>query len=86
MGTSRQNEKLIAGLSFGMLFVFTLLVVVPSGKAIPAFSRKYQTSCTTGHNNYPELNDFGLAFKKNGFEFRSKFDIYGDSDPGGHNV
>jgi hypothetical protein len=37
--------------------------------AIPAFSRKYQTSCTTCHNNYPELNDFGEAFKKNGFKF-----------------
>lgn len=47
----------------------TLLVTAPSGKAIPAFSRKYGTSCTTCHNNYPELNDFGLAFKKNGFKF-----------------
>src|SRR5512135_3744837 len=36
---------------------------------IPAFSRKYQTSCSTCHNNFPELNDFGLAFKKNGFKF-----------------
>ena len=36
---------------------------------IPAFARKYQTSCTTCHNNYPELNDFGEAFKKNGFKF-----------------
>src|SRR6202790_3843624 len=53
----------------GMMFVGMLLVSVPSGKAIPAFSRKYQTSCTTCHNNYPELNDFGLAFKKNGFKF-----------------
>ncbi len=40
-----------------------------SGDAIPAFARKYQTSCTTCHNNYPELNDFGEAFKKNGFKF-----------------
>jgi len=53
----------------GMMFIGMLLVSVPSGKAIPAFSRKYQTSCTTCHNNYPELNDFGLAFKKNGFKF-----------------
>jgi hypothetical protein len=37
--------------------------------AIPAFSRKYQTSCTTCHSNFPELNDFGEAFKKNGFKF-----------------
>jgi len=42
---------------------------VPRANAIPAFSRKYQTSCSTCHNNFPELNDFGLAFKKNGFKF-----------------
>ncbi|MGD1158625.1 MAG: hypothetical protein ABSA41_22770 [Terriglobia bacterium] len=36
---------------------------------IPAFSRKYQTSCATCHSDFPELNDFGLAFKKNGFKF-----------------
>ncbi|PYV25331.1 MAG: hypothetical protein DMG24_09315 [Acidobacteria bacterium] len=36
---------------------------------IPAFARKYQTACATCHNNYPELNDFGEAFKKNGFKF-----------------
>jgi len=41
----------------------------PRASAIPAFSRKYQTSCSTCHNNFPELNDFGIAFKKNGFKF-----------------
>ena len=50
---------------------FLCLVLGPSSRvsAIPAFTRKYQTSCTTCHNNYPELNDFGEAFKKNGFKF-----------------
>ena len=37
--------------------------------AIPAFARKYHTSCSTCHSNWPELNDFGLAFKINGFKF-----------------
>ena len=45
------------------------LVSTPKASAIPAFSRKYRTSCTTCHNDYPELNDFGEAFKKNGFKF-----------------
>jgi hypothetical protein len=40
-----------------------------SSYGIPAFARKYQTSCTTCHTNFPELNDFGEAFKKNGFKF-----------------
>ena len=70
MRTKIVSLPLIAG---GMLICLTLLgllVVVPAGKAIPAFSRKYQTSCTTCHNNYPELNDFGEAFKKRGFNSR----------------
>ena len=49
--------------------LFLLLVAVTPAHAIPAFSRKYQTSCATCHSNFPELNDFGLAFKKNGFKF-----------------
>src|ERR1700690_2252591 len=61
--------RTVAGFVSGMVGVIALLSVVPTGKAIPAFSRKYGTSCTTCHNNYPELNDFGEAFKKNGFKF-----------------
>src|SRR6202158_3605133 len=50
-------------------YLLWILAMAPRASAIPAFSRKYQTSCTTCHNNYPELNDFGEAFKKNGFKF-----------------
>jgi hypothetical protein len=53
----------------GSLFIFFLLDQTPRTDAIPAFARKYQTACSTCHNNYPELNDFGEAFKKNGFKF-----------------
>ena len=55
------------------LFVLGILIAIqastPSASAIPAFARKYHTSCSTCHNNWPELNDFGLAFKINGFKF-----------------
>jgi hypothetical protein len=54
-------------LGIGALFIF--LASVPGAYAIPAFARKYQTSCTTCHTNFPELNDFGEAFKRNGFKF-----------------
>jgi len=52
-----------------VIVVWVVLASAPKSSAIPAFSRKYQTSCTTCHSNYPELNDFGEAFKKNGFKF-----------------
>lgn len=35
--------------------------------AIPSFSRRYQTSCTTCHVLPPKLNAFGVAFKNNGY-------------------
>jgi hypothetical protein len=56
----------------GLAFVsFTSLVLLQGRTTygIPAFARKYQTACATCHNNPPELNDFGWAFKKNGFKF-----------------
>jgi hypothetical protein len=52
-----------------VIVMWAILASVPKTSAIPAFSRKYQTACTTCHSNYPELNDFGEAFKKNGFKF-----------------
>jgi hypothetical protein len=73
--------KILAVLLFGTMVTLGLLVMVPSGKAIPAFSRKYGTSCTTCHNNYPELNDFGLAFKKNGFKFPKDDETFVKQEP-----
>src|SRR5476649_522999 len=51
------------------LLLFLVLMPAPKAVAIPAFARKYQTACQTCHSNFPELNDFGEAFKKNGFKF-----------------
>jgi hypothetical protein len=73
--------KAVAALLFGVLMAMVLLVMAPSGKAIPAFSRKYGTSCTTCHNNYPELNDFGEVFKKNGFKFPKDDETFVKQDP-----
>lgn len=37
-----------------------------SALAIPAYSRLYNTECTTCHTIYPQRNEFGVAFEKNG--------------------
>jgi hypothetical protein len=39
----------------------------PPVRAIPAFSRKYETSCITCHVAPPKLNAFGHAFKNRGY-------------------
>jgi hypothetical protein len=37
--------------------------------AIPAWARKYKTSCATCHAAFPKLNAFGRAFQMNGYQF-----------------
>lgn len=56
--------------------VFPALLLVPLSigfadvvNAIPSFSRKYQTSCSTCHYAYPQLNAFGNAFRNNGYRY-----------------
>jgi len=46
-------------------------VALPSSPAwaIPAFARKYGTSCLTCHTVYPKLTPFGEAFRRNGYRF-----------------
>lgn len=57
-----------------------ILVLVGVGAAhdvwaIPAYARKYQTSCSTCHSAPPTLNTFGLSFKLNGYQFPAGDDL-----------
>jgi hypothetical protein len=54
---------LLAFLAGSML----LVLGAPSANAIPAFARKYETSCQTCHTGFPKLNPFGEAFRLNGY-------------------
>ncbi len=65
---TRLKLNLVIAAGAGVL-VYLVLGQVPRTSAIPYFARKYQTSCSTCHSDFPELNDFGWAFKKNGFRF-----------------
>ncbi len=60
-------------MKFLVHFFFATMVlafIVPDqGFAIPAFARKYKTSCATCHNGFPKLNAFGEAFRRNGYQF-----------------
>src|SRR6266508_3926488 len=57
-------------------FALMLFLVLPAtffaprnACAIPAFARKYQTSCQTCHVAAPALTPFGEAFRLNGYRF-----------------
>jgi hypothetical protein len=63
------------------LFLFVWMLPVPTARAIPYFARKYETACSTCHNNFPELNDFGEVYKKNGFKFPKDEETYVKQPP-----
>ena len=46
-----------------------LLAMAFPAHAIPAFARKYGTSCLTCHVVFPKLTPFGEAFRRNGYRF-----------------
>jgi len=59
----RSRLTLLSVMAFSL---FALMDVRPAA-AIPAFARKYQTSCQTCHVGFPKLNPFGEAFRLNGY-------------------
>src|SRR5437762_978997 len=54
--------------NFFWLAVGLIFFEARPGGAVPAFSRKYQTSCQTCHVIFPKLNPFGQAFRLNGYQ------------------
>lgn len=59
------NRLVTTGIAFAMALV---VLQWRSAGAIPAFARKYQTSCMTCHVAPPKLNAFGEAFRLNGYQ------------------
>jgi hypothetical protein len=50
-----------------LVILIGVTLSVPDAEAIPAFARKYRTSCQTCHIAYPKLNAFGQAFRRLGY-------------------
>lgn len=65
----------VAFLPFEILFLF-LSVSVSRSYAIPAFARRYKTSCSSCHVIIPKLNHFGKAFKANGYRIPPKDEAF----------
>ena len=56
-----------------LLLAFALSVLCArKAEAIPAFTRQHKTECSTCHTIYPELNEYGQAFLKNGYVYSEK--------------
>jgi hypothetical protein len=52
----------------GLTVLFSIPMTPKQALAIPAFARKYDVPCSLCHSAFPKLNDFGMAFRDNGFQ------------------
>lgn len=62
----RRSRASCAGLCLAGLVVF---LMVGRAEAVPAFARRYRTTCQTCHVAFPVLTPFGEAFRRNGYRF-----------------
>ena len=49
--------------------LITMVIALAKARAMPYFSRKYRTSCTTCHEAFPRRNAVGEAFRMRGYRF-----------------
>jgi hypothetical protein len=61
------RRKAFRFLACAMLVLLALAATASTASAVPAFARKYQTSCQTCHIVFPKLNAFGEAFRLRGY-------------------
>lgn len=73
-----QRWRMLSIVVGGIVTVFGL---VPEAEAIPTFARKYRTSCMTCHTSYPKLNQFGQAFRRNGYRIPGGDNVYVKEEP-----
>ncbi len=67
-GGERRRSTPGPGGTVFLLAVTALSCLAPArAGAVPAFARKYQTSCQTCHVIFPKLNPYGAAFRLNGY-------------------
>lgn len=58
-----------------------LTLLTHDANAIPAFARKYKTSCVLCHAPMPRLNAMGEAFRLNGYKLPKANEIYVKEEP-----
>jgi len=66
-------RALVAASASALALLIGTSIVVSSAdaSAIPAFARRYESSCQTCHLAFPKLTPFGEAFRRNGYRFPS---------------
>jgi hypothetical protein len=62
------NRRARVAFSGWTVILLASILSPPPARAIPAFARKYGLRCTACHEAWPKLNDFGRAFRDNGYQ------------------
>jgi hypothetical protein len=57
-----------------LLLIFLILSGSQNANALPAFARKYGLRCSACHESWPQLNNFGLKFRDNGYQLMNERD------------
>jgi hypothetical protein len=81
-GKEEKMRRIFLGGIFTIAFTI-LFFAFFSGKAnaIPAFARKYKTSCVLCHAPFPRLTAMGEAFRLNGYKLPQADEIYVKEQP-----
>ncbi len=61
-------------LTAALIVVFVILSGSQRANALPAFARKYGLRCSACHESWPQLNNFGLKFRDNGYQLMNDHD------------
>jgi len=72
----RAFRRLLAPAQITSLLIVIWLGSAGEASAIPAFARKFGTSCSTCHNTYPQLNAFGRLFRAQGYRMPGQGDRF----------
>jgi len=75
----KKSSALVLVLS--VISILWLAFIPDNAFAIPAFARKYQTSCVLCHAPFPRLTAMGEAFRLNGYKIPQADEIYVKDQP-----
>ena len=75
------RRTVLGGIFLVVFSVFVLAFFSGTANAIPAFARKYKTSCTLCHAPFPRLTAMGEAFRLNGYKLPQADEIYVKEQP-----
>jgi hypothetical protein len=78
----QKPQRASSALAAAFALIFLFLGASQSASALPAFARKYGLRCSACHESWPQLNNFGLKFRDNGYQLMNERDAPIWQNPG----